>query len=161
METKSKSSLILFYYTATELYKTNICQVLCSIKKNAYRCLKRLLKHLFLHQVYISVGLDFLHIWGPKQHIPNRLNPEADMSCFLFSQTLKRFAKMKNIMFLSSFLFCKTQLIFIKKFLFMLTGGGYIFVILDMVINILKWPKNLMLIFGKDQQIGFPWCSNG
>lgn len=33
----------------------------------------------------------------------------------------------------------------------MLTGGGYIFVILDMVINILKCSKNLMLIFGKDQ----------
>lgn len=98
-ETKSKSYVILFYYIATKLYKTTICQVLCSIKKNAYRYLKRLLKHLFLHQVYISVGLDFLHIWGPKQHNQNRLNPEADMSCLLFSQTLKRFAKMKKSCF--------------------------------------------------------------
>ena len=57
-----------------------------------------------LHQC----GPRFSSYMGTKTTYRNRLNAEADMSCFLFSQTLKRFAKMKNIMFFSSFLFCKT-----------------------------------------------------
>lgn len=83
------------------------------VSKIIHNYLKRLL--------HICVKLDFLHILHPKQHgiIDWMQQQKWESSCLLLSQTIKRFAKIKNNAYLLTKFFGKG--IFIKICYFSLT----------------------------------------
>lgn len=94
----SKSLLIRFQIPHCNLYAATTCQVWCSIKgKRIFYYLKRLLRCSSLSQVNICVRPEFPRILQPREHIADWVQRLSENPAPLWSQTLKRFAKMPLI----------------------------------------------------------------